>query len=838
MRSAGLVMGQTATTTAAVLSSYFAGLGIGAACARTTVSRPIRLYGWLEVGTAAGAAWSLFLFQTVDRAEAQAWLAEAGAGSQIAVVVAALLPATLCLGASLPAIGQVLAAQSAGRRGGMLYGLNTLGGVAGVAATGFTLPAAIGVHASYLLVASSSASAGVIALIVGYRHPTLAAPAPTAPANCSNHRNAFRWRLRIVAAGTGALALALEVVWTRMFAQVLHNSVYSFSAIALVFLVAIAGGAFIAASTAYREAALRIATAALIASGFLTVTGFWLFVWRTNGLAYFGMLSGLDEYIARIVALAALCAGPAALASGAVLPSLWEIWGANEGAARPLGDLAAANTFGGVAGALATGFVLVPTIGVRGTLMAAAVSYVALAEVLVLNARRQKLDGWRPVAWRLVAYAVLLFVFIANPMRAPIVHLQTQGETLLSTREGSSGIVTVVRTADDLQLKLDNYYLLGGSAAAAGERRLGLVPLLLHPLPRRALFVGLATGITASAAPALAVTDTTIIELVPEVVAAAKRFFAIQNGDLLDRPDVHVIVGDGRHYLAAPGEPFDVIVSDLFVPWHAGAGSMYSREMYENVARRLTPGGLFCQWLPLYQLTRDEFDLITRTMLSVFPRLTLWRADFYADRPVVGLVAQLTPWSIDLARAAERVRNLPAWSEDVLLASERGLAMLYAGDISSSAALFTGSTLNTDDRPLLEFEAPRLTRINANGDKDWFTGEPLATLYDALQATPASAPSLVPESDATRDASRAGTQLYRYAVAATGGDAARAAALQTEVSRLVPEVVAAADASQPRALAAARATFDRLRSEQTSLQQQIEAVQRRLDDVRAAKEPK
>src|SRR5439155_709034 len=141
--------------------------------------------------------------------------------------------------------------------------------------------------------------------------------------------------------------------------------------------------------------------------------------------------------------------------------------------------------------------------------------------------------------------------------------------------------------------------------------------------------------------------------------------FGAWNAALLRRPDVQLVVGDGRRWLASSTDRYDVVVSDLFIPWHAGAGSLYAREMFETVARRLSPGGVFCQWLPLYQLTHEEFDAIARTFLAVFPEVSLWRNDFYPDRPVVGLVGRLapgdscpppTPWR----RRAERARRSTA----------------------------------------------------------------------------------------------------------------------------------------------------------------------------------
>jgi spermidine synthase len=572
-----------------------------------------------------------------------------------------------------------------------------------------------------------------------------------------------------------------------------------------------------------RGAPTTVATLALVVAGVATVGGVWAFVRWTDGLAYIGMHSGLSEYIVRIVALAAVTAGPTAFASGIVLPALWAAWGGHDGAARPLGDLSAANTVGGIAGALAAGFVAVPLLGVRGTLLLAAVGYIVLADVI----------GPAHSRLRPLAYAALLAIVVANPMRMPLVHLRPDTETLHAEAEGANGIASVVESEGDLQLRLDNYYVLGGSAAAVNERRLGLVPLLLHPDPQRVAFIGLATGITASAAPALGVRETTVVELVPEVAALARAHFAPWNAKLLERSDVRLVLDDGRRFLAASHGHFDVIVSDLFIPWHAGAGSLYSHEMYATVAQRLAPAGLFCQWLPLYQLTRDEFDMIAHTFMTVFPQVSLWRADFYPNRSVVALVGQFNAQPIDLARIGERVDQLPAWSHDPLLATPRGLAMLSAGPLSPVADLFAAAPLNTDDRPLLEFTAPRLTRINAAGDKDWFTGDALAAFYDTLAARTSGAPDpLLPTSDAIADAQRAGGVLYRYALAATSNDATTAARLESEVSALVPEVVRSGASTDGVAdLAEARRTLTGLRAEQEQVQRRLEAMEQRLGQL-------
>jgi spermidine synthase len=819
MRSAALVFGGTATTAAAVLACWFAGLALGAALGDAGAARPIRRYALLELAAAGGALWALAVFDWLATDGGLRLLGDARAPLRLLAIAVAVLPSTVCWGATLPVLGDVLAAGAAGRRGGLLYAVNTLGAAAGAAAAGFGLPLLVGVRACHLLAAAAAATAGLAALAVARAERAAATPPDVAGGTSATRPAAPRPRvvtaaprLLVVAGTTGGLGLGLEVLWTRLFAQVLHNSVYSFTAVTVVFLVAIAAGAALAALLLRVVDGERLAGAALVAAGVASVGGWWAFTWWTDGLAYVGMTTGLGEYVVRILVLAAATAGPAVLAGAAVLPALWEASDAPHATARALGRVAAANAVGGALGALAAGFVVLPLLGVRSGLLLAAVGYLVCVGLLPRAG----------TSVRRLAAAALVLVVVGDPLRAPLARLAPD-DGVRATLEGQSGIVSVVDAAGDLQLRLDGYYRLGGSAALANERRQGLLPLLLHADPRRVLFVGLATGITASAAPALGVPDTTVVELVPEVAAAARAHFGAWNDDLLARADVRLVVDDGRHFLRTTTRRFDVIVSDLFVPWHAGAGTLYARETFDAAARRLAPGGLFCQWLPLYQLTREDFDVVARTFLAVFPHVTLWRDDFYADRPVVALVGRRAPARLDRDRLAARLAALPSRWHDPLLRAPRALAMLYAGDLSAAADLFADAPLNTDDRPVVEFTAPRLTRTSSAGDKDWFVGAPLADFYAALAARPRTAAAFVPDDADTDGAVRAGAALFRWAVAVARHDDDGAARSRAEVRALVPDVIAAADAPD-----GGDATFAALRREQSDLRREMADMERRL----------
>jgi len=281
------------------------------------------------------------------------------------------------------------------------------------------------------------------------------------------------------------------------------------------------------------------------------------------------------------------------------------------------------------------------------------------------------------------------------------------------------------------------------------------------------------------------------------------------------------VIDDGRRVLAAEPVRYDVVVADLFVPWHPGTGNLYAREMLETVVRRLAPDGLFCQWLPLYQLTREEFDVIARTFLAVFPEVSVWRNDFYPDRPVLGLVGRLGTEALDLVSVARRLEALPDWSRDLLLETPRGLLMLSLGDLSAARDLVPPGPIDSDDEPTIEFLAPRMTRMSADGDKDWFTGDPLLDFTEALAARSSV------QDDASATARRAGVALARYAMAARRGDDRGASRFEAEVRRLVPEVVAAGG-DDPPALADARRALDGLRAQAARVRSDVVALEQRL----------
>ena len=178
---------------------------------------------------------------------------------------------------------------------------------------------------------------------------------------------------------------------------------------------------------------------------------------------------------------------------------------------------------------------------------------------------------------------------------------------------------------------------------------------------------------------------------------------------------------DARWVIARNAAAYDVVVGDLFLPWRTGEGRLFTREHFENVRRSLKPDGLYCQWLPLFQLTRPQFDAIVRTFREVFPDAFVLRGDFYCDLPILGLVGGRRLENIDWPQVEAGCVELRSAgvTTDPLVRHVEGISMLTLGPMPDPGA----GPINTLANAWLEWDCGR----NIVGLRTpWFIGVPSA----------------------------------------------------------------------------------------------------------------
>jgi spermidine synthase len=777
MRDLAVVFGNSAQAAAVDLAVFFGGLALGAAAfARfaSHVARPLRAYALLELGIAATALLSFALLDVYAWiygplyqrfASTPVWLLFVKGGLAAGV----LGPPTVLMGATLPAM-----LQHDSRHPAWLYGMNTAGGTLGAFAAGFYLPPTLGFRWSYALAVAVNLLVGVTAVFLTRTTPATTAQGDTEirgdikkerPARIGASVRASRdarplsaGAVTLLAFASGALTIGLEIAWLRMFAQVLDNSVYAFSAITVVALVAFSLASMTVDRLTQRGASDASMPFMLVAAAAVTAVQPGLFVAFTGNLAQVQSDNWLD-YVTRIFGMGALFVGVPGFVVGLLFPWLLRSTRGSAHAGKTAGRLIAVNTAGAITGSLGTAFVLLPSMGLWLTCAVVAVFYGTLAVWL----------AWLPPAPRrarlVTGLAVAVTTVALTSAALPRLRLDAaRGERVLELWEGSHGTVAVTEGDGGRVLRLNNSYSLGGTVDRIERERIQtLIPLLLHPAPKRTFFLGLGTGITAGEAMRHPVERVVVCELVPEVVQASREYFHRWTRGLGDDPRVDIVAEDGRQYLAATRDTFDVIVSDLFVPWHAGTGMLYTREHFEIVRSRLAPGGVFAQWLPMFQLSQRDFEVIARTVAEVFPHVVLWRGDFYANRPILALIATPEAATLDPAALIRRARHLvPDVGDAEILA---GVLPFYAGNLGAARGVLGEGNVNTDAHPVIEYLSPRM-QWSSGGASPWFVSLPLVRFFARLERlVPVAAdPYLAHLSPAARGYVEAGALYYRAIV--------------------------------------------------------------------------
>ncbi|ANB02857.1 fused MFS/spermidine synthase [Ectothiorhodospira sp. BSL-9] len=786
VRELGLLFGSTAQAAALAIAVFFAGLAAGGwfwGRMAPRVRSALATFGVLEVAVALTALGHFFLtdlyhslYPALYALAGDHPVADQALKAGLATLI--LFPPAFLMGGTLPMMGQFMV-RVVGRlstTGTALYALNTFGSAMGALAAGFVLPMLLGFHGAYLLAIGIDLSVGIIAIVLARRIlsresrtelPSMPSPAETAATAAVSRWPSLPPRLvGVIAFASGLATLGVEVLWTRLFAQVLQNSVYTYAIVLVSFLVALTLGSLMANALARlkRMPPHGVLTVLLLLSAGVIGASPWAFHAATDGLNYVGAGAGWRDYLTAVSATAMAVMVLPGILLGAVLPYLLRVVEASRPEpGRIIGQLVAANTSGAIIGSLAAGFVLLPWIGVTGSLLVFAAVYPALAVWLIWR-------GSAPIVWRLAGAtpltAICLGLLAWDPQGLGVSRLdQAAGESLLDVREGSHATATVVQRDEHRALRVNNYYTLGGTTSLESERNRTLIPMMTHPDPRNIFYLGMGTGITAGTSLMFPVDRVDVCELLPEVVELARIHFSPWNNGLFQDERVTVRAQDGHHCLRHTDRRYDVIISDLFTPWKAGTGNLYTREHYEVARERLADGGLFVQWLPLYQLTERELGSIGRTMQEVFPQVVAWRGDMFPTGSILALVGTEADVTLDpdvLVRHGRALAGNPELPAPLLQAVS---LRFYAGNVGLSQ-VFDDYPVNTRNRPVVEYGAPRSQRRVHAGEARWVIGAELGSLYEALarQVPPHQDPYLSRLEQPGRGYVHAGRHYYHYRV--------------------------------------------------------------------------
>ncbi len=719
-----LLFGTTSYAVSTVLSIFFTGLGLGSwqgGRLADRTPRPLRLYGAFELAIGVWAV--LFLLLVAFGEDAVVAVLRAFDFSRpVGILLRGLMAFVLLfvpvalMGATLPLLAKFVnrEARVGGRRIGVLYAVNTLGAVTGCFLTGFFLIASFGYLRTTLMGAAANAVIGLLALLVS-RH--IESPAPASSEESAAQEPAATRAFPVMAAFalSGFAMLALEVLWTRLLIIVFLGTTYAYTAMLTTLLCGIALGSAAAALIADRVRGHRaLFGGTLILNGVCCVLMLgWLAdlpaklaqLQQDAGYAWDGTVRGMF-----VLSFAALFLPT--FFSGMTFPLAVKAVGrGRDRLGRDVGRLYSANTIGGVLGALAGGFVIIPMLGTHCGILSLA-ALLAVAGAWALLSCPETLRWGKAVA---LIGGVAFFAWALHRAPADVSQALNAGyipaeHRIIHYREGVEGTVAVSEPTGETGGTNRVLWINRVQATASIEKGVkmnrlqGVLPLLFDRDPKDVLFMCFGSGITCGT---LALSDfdrVDAVEISPDVIAAAP-LFAVDNLDVLKRPKLHVHIDDGRNYLLTTRQRYDVITFEPMPLALAGVSTFYTREYYELCLGHLKPGGLVSQWVPLHSLNLEVVESLTYTFTQVFPDYCAFFIN--ADMFLVGSNQAL---HLDYPRLEQRLAQpeVKRALERVGLCDVPEVVAAFLMDKAALDGFASGGLLMTDDRPWAEFVAPKL----------------------------------------------------------------------------------------------------------------------------------
>ena len=754
-RYLALFLGHTSYAVIAVLAAFMGGLALGNAWLGSRADRtprPLFLYAGLELGIGGFALAFPAYFQVIQSGFIGVVQGLEPHGAlrltlQFLFAGLAILVPTVLMGATLPVLTRFVTRSLGELRGRVatLYAINSTGAVVGTICSDWWLIPGFGLEPTLYIGAALSIGVGLLAWMTSRvlgedsQVPSAtdaempASPVPPAPLE---RYTPTQLRLALIAIGvSGFVAMVYEIAWTRLLGLSIGSSTHAYSLMLATFIAGIAAGGWLVARWQRQGNTLRAfgwAELALAATLFASIWFYdllpWWFVQLSESLSRTAGGYALHELFQGLVCFGvmfvpAVCLGTTLPLASRVATAELAVTG------RSVGRVFAVNTLGTVLGAVAGGLILLPHLGLART-FALGIALNALVGMMLLADRIR----WRPLVviaplgvlaagwwgaseltprWQ-KAFSMGIWRAGIAPNSISGYRAMVNAVDLRSYRDGAGSSVAVMahRLAsgvEQLSLRVNGKTDATSVGDMSTQVLMAHLPLMMKPESRDALVVGLGSGVTVgSLLRHPGVTHVDVVEISPEIVTAARGFFADVSGNPLADPRVHLSIEDAKTFLKATRRTYDVIVTEPSNPWMAGVAGVFSREYYLDARSRLRPGGIVAQWLQVYESNDQIVDIVVNTFSSVFPSVGIWQLG-PGDLVMIGSAEPMTP---DVS-GMERQFAQPGVRDDLArvgidsMAALLTLELIPQGQAAYLPETFPETPVHSDYRPILEYAAQR-----------------------------------------------------------------------------------------------------------------------------------
>jgi len=724
-----LVIGSSTISLGILLGTFMGGMCLGSWLLPRFVSRthhPLRVYAFMELGIGL-IGLAIFFGMPLLGGLYLAWAGSGFYGMLFRGIVAGvcLLPPTLLMGATLPAISRWVETTPAGVSWlGFFYGGNIGGAVIGSLLTGFYLLRVHDIAVATFVAVTINAIVAVLSLSLA----RATSYSPAAEALDGGMTQAGAWTIYTAIAFSGMTALASEVIWTRILTLLFGATVYTFSLVLAVFLLGLGIGSALGSALGNQMARPRVALAwcqmllcaAIAWAAYMLMQSLpnWPIDPSLTGDPWVNMQLDLVRSLWAVL--------PAAILWGASFPlALASLASRGQDPARLVGGVYAANTVGAIVGSLGASLLLVAWLGSQQSqqllIIISATSAVLALVPATFDAESSKGKSSVALAIFLVLAAGFTVLLARRIPELPARLVEygrfaamrgAQNKTIY-VGEGLTASVAV----SDLPDGIRNYHNAGKVQASSDpadmklQRMLGHLTTLLPENPHRVLVIGCGAGVTAGAVsiePRLQ--RQTIAEIEPLVPSVVSTYFGEHNFNVVKNPKVEIRVDDGRHYLLTSREKFDGITSDPLDPWVKGAAALYTKEFFEVARQHLNPGGVVTQFVQLYESNEEAVKSEIATFFEVFPNGAVFANLVNGQGYDVVLVGQAEPMKIDVDKMQQRL-NMPEYAPVVQSLRETGiysavdLLSTFAGHAADLKTWLADASINRDLNLRLQYLA-------------------------------------------------------------------------------------------------------------------------------------
>lgn len=766
-RMLGLVFGATTLAVSTVLAAFMGGLALGSALAGRfggRIKRPFRAYGLLEIGIALYALAVPLLFSLIDNIYAWIWQQfQPGFFTfslwRFLLSCLMLLVPTTMMGATLPILSAALLRSDTFKSASIarLYTCNLVGAIGGTLAAGFLLLPEFGVRATIYTAAVINILIGIVAIVTDRNteavselrsqpQETQSGTSIRAPGEGLQSKRFWLF----VAFVSGFVTISTQVAWTRILTMVIGSSTYAFSIVVALFLLGLSLGAYLVGKRDYAGKLRRTLMNVEIASAVCLFISLFVINLMPQILVTLGFklqLSSWTGLLALQIVTASLLILIPAFLMGTVMP-LVLVWASNNSAAdsvKLVGRSYAVNTIGAIAGAFGAGFILIPRLTTRVTIIfAAALCMITAGITFQSRTTKGDKDLRRSLAIGLSTLMALALFALAPPMNVADLSIgvydslvrELSKTRLVATEEqqkqqgpgvhrtlmyieGPTATVSVRKDWEITSMAINGRTNASDTEDMPTQVMLSQLPLLVAPSVKNSLIIGFASGVSVGSMLQSPIESVDCVELEPATVSGSRYFEHVNNRPLEDKR-MRLIIDDARTYLRVTPTRYDIIVSEPSHPWVPGVANLFTQEFFQLGRARLSDTGVFAQWVQIYQLSTESLRSVLATYQKVFPHVLVFRVGGAARGKDLILIGSMKPLSLDLIKERLNDPRMVADLARVKMASEEEIRAWYVCDEKRLAPAVAGAVINTDDNMHIETTVPRETFLpTMQSNSDW-----------------------------------------------------------------------------------------------------------------------